>query len=403
LMSLDLDHLKKLVVEEVDRIRERIIRMADTIHENPELGHQEFKASEILTTALREGGFEVRLGVAGMKTAFTALKRGGAERPVVGILCEYDALKGLGHACGHNLIGAGGVGAALALSSVLPQIPGSLMVFGTPAEEGGVENAGGKVIMVEEFKAADACLIWHPGSRNMASRQSSFAREAIQFEFYGKAAHAGGSPWEGVNALNALLLMFRAIDALRQHVRPDVRIHGIIEKGGEAPNIVPDYASAKLYVRAADINYLREVSEKVKNCARGAALATGAEVKFWNYANTYANTIPNLTLADAIEENMRALGVEVHKGILPGGGSTDVGNVSQVTPICSFYLAIGPETLVGHTPEFRDAARSEKGHEALIMAAKIMAMTALDLYLKPGFLEKVREEWMKAKASIEGK
>ncbi|MBS7651588.1 MAG: M20 family metallopeptidase [Candidatus Bathyarchaeia archaeon] len=400
----NLDHLKRLVSSEVDKLRDRIIWMADTIHENPEIGHQEFKASEILTSALEEGGFEVRLGVAGMRTAFTASKRGRSDRPVVGILCEYDALKGLGHACGHNLIGAGGVGAALALSRVLQDIDGSLMVFGTPAEEGGVENAGGKVIMVEEFRAADACLIWHPGSRNMASRQSSYAREAIQFEFYGKAAHAGASPWEGVNALNALLLMFRAIDALRQHVRPDVRIHGIIEKGGEAPNIVPDYASAKFYVRAADINYLNEVSEKVKNCARGAALATGAEVKFWNYANTYANTIVNLTLADAIEENMKALGVEVYKPeegrMPPGGGSTDVGNVSQVTPICNFYLAIGPETLVGHTPEFRDAARSEKGHEAVIMAAKILAMTALDLYLKPGFLLRVREEWMRAKGLL---
>ncbi|MBS7637788.1 M20 family metallopeptidase [Candidatus Bathyarchaeota archaeon] len=369
---MDLDSLKRLVSSEVDRLRDRIIWMADTIHENPEIGHKEFRASEILTSALREGGFEVRVGVAGMKTAFTAFKRGRAERPVVGILYEYDALKGLGHACGHNLIGAGGVGAALALSRVLQDVEGSLMVFGTSAEEGGVENAGGKVIMVEEFRAADACLIWHPGSRNMASRQSSYAREAIQFEFYGKAAHAGAAPWEGVNALNTLLLMFRAIDALRQHVRPDVRIHGIIEKGGEAPNIVPDYASAKFYVRVADINYLHEVSEKVKNCARGAAMATGAEVRFWNYANTYANTIVNHTLADAIEENMRALGVEVYKPqerrIPPGGGSTDVGNVSQVTPICSFYLVIGPETLVGHTPEFREAARSEKGHEAVILA-----------------------------------
>ncbi len=401
---MGLDYLKRLVISEVDGFREKLIRMADTIHENPELGHQEFKASEVLTSALEESGFEVRLGVAGMRTAFTARREGRAERPVVGLLCEYDALKGLGHACGHNLIGAGGVGAAMALSRVLHHIDGSLMVFGTPAEEGGVENAGGKVIMIEEFKAADVCIMWHPGSRNMAGRQSSYAREAIKFEFLGKAAHAGAAPWEGVNALNALLLMYSGIDALRQHLRPDVRIHGIIEKGGEAPNIVPEYASAKLYVRAADINYLQEVSEKVKNCARGAALATGAEVRFWNYANTYANTIPNLTLADAIEENMRALGVEVYRPqegrIPPGGGSTDLGNVSQVTPTCSFYLAIGPESLVGHTSEFREAARSEKGHEALILAAKILAMTAIDLYMKPGLLESVREEWKRAKAPL---
>lgn len=395
---MELEKLRTTVIKEIDKIKDRIIWMADTIHDNPEIGHQEFKAAEILTSALKENGFDVKQGVAGMETAFAATMKGGAERPVIGLLCEYDALIGLGHACGHNLIGAGSVGAAIALSKVMPEINGTLMVFGTPAEEGGVDNAGGKCLMVEEFRKTDACLIWHPGTRNAASRQRSMAREAIQFEFFGKAAHAGAAPWAGVNALNAVMIMFRCIDALRQHVKPDVRLHGFIEKGGDAANIVPDHTIAKYYVRAADINYMEEVSERVKNCAKAAALATGTEVKFWNYANTYANTIPNNTLADAIENNLRSLGVEVHpREARLGGGSTDVGNVSQVTPITSLGVSIGPETISAHTVEFREAAKSKEGHEAAVTAAKTLALTALDLFMKPGLLEKVREEWEKAK------
>lgn len=397
---MDLENLKEMLVEEVDKIKNKLIYMADTIHENPEIGHQEFKAAKLLTSALSEHDFNIEKGIAGMETSFLGTLNFNAKKPSIGLLCEYDALIGLGHACGHNLIGPGSVGAAIALSKIMPDIDGTLLVYGTPAEEGGVDNAGGKVVMVDEFKKCDAGLIWHPGTRNSAGRGRSMAREAIQFEFHGKPAHAGGSPWNGINALNAVMIMFRNIDALRQHVKPDVRLHGIIEKGGDAANIVPEHTVAKFYVRASDINYLEEVSEKVKNCAKAAALATGTELKYWDYANTYANTIPNNVLADAIESNLELLGVEItpqEKGRLPGG-STDVGNVSQVIPISSMSLSIAPQSIGAHTKEFREAAKSDKSHKALILASKTLAMTALDLFMNPDLLENVRNDWEKGRA-----
>lgn len=397
---MDIQKLKELIVEEVDNIKNELIEMSDFIHKNPEIGHQEVKAANLLTSALSDHGFQVTKGVAGMKTAFIGNLNFNAKKPSIGLLCEYDALIGLGHACGHNLMGPGSVGAAIVLSKIMPNIDGTLLVYGTPAEEGGVNNAGGKVVMIDEFKKSDACLIWHPGTRNAASRGRSMAREAIQFEFYGKPAHAGGAPWNGINALNAVMIMFRNIDALRQHVKPEVRLHGIIEKGGDAANIVPEHAVAKYYIRASDINYLEQVSEKVKNCAKAAALATGTEVKYWDYANTYANTIPNNVLADTIESNLELLGVEItpqEKGRL-GGGSTDVGNVSQVVPISSLSLSIAPQSVGAHTKEFRNAAKSDKGHKALILASKILAMTALDLFMDPDLLEKVRNDRKKLPA-----
>jgi len=392
--------MKNLVIKEIDLIKDEIIKMSDTIYDNPEIGHQEFKASEILTQALQEHGFSVRKDINDMKTAFVASFKGRSDSPIVGLLCEYDALIGMGHACGHNLIGPGSVGAAIALRKFMPESYGTLMVFGTPAEEGGVDNAGGKCLMTDEFKKTDACLIWHPGTQNRASRASSMAREAMQFDFFGKAAHAGAAPWEGINALNAVLIMFRSIDALRQHVKPTVRIHGIIEKGGDAANIVPAHTVAKFYVRALDINYLKEVSEKVKNCARGAALATGTEMKFRDYANIYENTIPIKSLADVIEANIKELGLKVFEqedGREPSGGSTDIGNVSQVTPITSFSIAIGDEKIRPHSIEFREAARSDKAHEAVVFAAKTMAMTAIDLYTNSEKLKNIRKEWENAK------
>ena len=386
--------MKEIIKKEIDDIKNILIEMSDRIHENPEIGHQEYKAMEILTTALKEKGFEVKKGIAGMETSFIATLKGQGEGPIIGLLCEYDALIGLGHACGHNLLGVGSVGAAIALSKVMPKINGTLKVFGTPAEEGGVDNAGGKCLMVDYFKETDASLIWHPGSKNFVSRSSSMAREAIQFEFYGKSSHAGGSPWEGNNALNAMIIFFRCVDALRQHVKPDVRLHGFIEKGGVAANIVPDHTIAKFYVRARDIKYMSVVSEKVKNCAKAAALATDCEVKYWDYANTYENKIPNNVLADVVEENLGTLGRKVDRvptGV--GGGSTDVGNVSQVTPIVSLSLSIVDKPTPGHSIKFREAAKSGKAHESLILASKTLAMTAIDLFIKPDLIPRIRSEW----------
>jgi amidohydrolase len=278
----------------------------------------------------------------------------------------------------------------------MPKVSGTLVVFGTPAEEAAVENAGGKVIMINEIAKADVAMMVHPSNRTIVEA-TSIAREALEFEFFGKAAHAGGSPHEGINALNAVIHMFTMVDALRQHVKPDVRIHGIITDGGKAPNIVPEHAAARMYVRAKDKEYLKEVVEKVKKCAEGAALATGATVKARNYANTYENMVTNRTLAEAMKKNWEKIGVNVQEPEREGSGSTDMGNVSQVVPSIHPYIAIGPEEMPGHSIEFVKASASEQGHQALINAAKGLAMTSIDVFTNPELLAKIKQEFKEFK------
>ena len=254
------ERLKERVAAEVDARRDQLIQIADTIHANPELGFQEFKAASLLTGVLEEDGFSVERGVAGMETAFIATLRGQGDEPVVAFLAEYDALPGLGHACGHNIIAAAAVGAGLALGTVLPDLAGTIQVIGTPAEEGG----GGKVIMVDAgiFDGVDAAMMIHPSGRNLLGR-GALTAYPVTLEFYGRPAHAAAKPDEGINALETMILTYNGINALRQHLRDDVRIHGIITHGGDAPNIVPEYTKAEFIVRAADTPYAMEVLGKV--------------------------------------------------------------------------------------------------------------------------------------------
>jgi amidohydrolase len=385
----EVDKLKQRVMAEVDARRDDLIYIADTIHANPEVAFEEFESAALLSGTLEENGFAVERGVAGLETAFIATLCGQDDAPVVAFLAEYDALPGLGHACGHNLIGTAAVGAGLAMQTVLPELVGTIQVIGTPAEEGG----GGKAIMVEAgvFAAVDVAMMVHPSSRNM-TRRTSLTSYKVSIEFFGKAAHAAAKPDEGINALAAMILTYNGINALRQHLRDDARVHGIITHGGEAPNIVPDYAAAKFYVRAADTPYAAEVLQKVQACAGGAAQATGARLEFKEYAPRYDNMMPNPRLADLVEANMAELGIEVDP---PSSsermGSSDMGNVSQVVPSIHPYIVIGPEDLGGHTVEFREAAASPAGHEGLIKGAKVMAMTAVDLLAVPSYLSEVKE------------
>ena len=385
----DIDKLKQRVVAEIDARRDELIRIADTIHANPEIAFEEFESAALLSSTLEENGFAVERGVAGLATAFVATLCGQDGGPTVAFLAEYDALPGLGHACGHNLIGTSAVGAGLAIKTVLPGLAGTIQVIGTPAEEGG----GGKAIMVGGgvFDAVDAAMMVHPSSQNI-TRRASLASYKISIEFFGKPAHAAAKPDEGVNALEAMILTFNGINALRQHLRDDARIHGIITHGGEAPNIVPDYTAARFYVRAADTSYCAEVLEKVRACAEGAAQATGTRLEFKEYAPRYEAMVPNPKLADLVEANMAVLDIEVAPPLPEERmGSSDMGNVSQVVPALHPYIAIGPEDLGGHTVEFREAAASPAGHEGLIKAAKIMAMTAVDLLAVPANMTKVEK------------
>jgi amidohydrolase len=386
----ELTALKDRVRLELDAMRDSLGTLSRRIYENPELGFEERKALRWVSAFLREAGFSVEPGTAGIETAFRAEVRGEKDRPNVALLAEYDALKGLGHACGHNLICAASVGAAAALHRAAPRLPGTLTVLGTPAEEGG----GGKVIMVDRgvFNGIDAAMMFHPSRDNWWVR-GALACQPLSIKFRGRPAHAAAMPERGINALNALLLTFHAIDSLRQHVPADVRIHGIITHGGDAPNIVPAYAEAEFLVRAARRKTLDEVMIKVKRCADAGAAATGATVEM-EEGLVYAERNNNRVLAGLFGENMRRLGIAGDEPPASAGvGSSDIGNVSMVVPAIHPYLKIVDGDVSGHTPEFREAAGSAQGFEAMLNAAKGLAMTVLDVMYRPDVLELMRREF----------
>ena len=386
----ELTALKDRVCLELDAMRDSLGTLSRQIYENPEIGFEERKALQWVSAFLRESGFSVEPGTAGIETAFRAEVRGQKDRPNVALLAEYDALKGLGHACGHNLICSASVGAAAALHRAAPHLPGTLTVLGTPAEEGG----GGKVIMVDRgvFNGIDAAMMFHPSRDNWWVR-GALAAQPLSMKFRGRPAHAAAMPERGINALNALLLTFHAIDSLRQHVPPDVRIHGIITHGGDAPNIVPAYAEAEFLVRAARRKTLDEVMIKVKRCADAGAAATGATVEM-EEGLAYAERNNNRVLAGLFGENMRRLGIDGDEPSASGGvGSSDIGNVSMVVPAIHPYLKIVDGDVSGHTPEFREAAGSSRGFEAMLNAAKGLAMTVLDVMYRPDALERMRREF----------
>ena len=385
--------MKNTINQEIEQLRSDFYKISQYIGENPELGHEEFKASKILAETLTNHDFQVEMGTCGLATAFEAIFDSGAPGPSIGFMAEYDALPEIGHACGHNLIGTMAVAAAVGLSKVVQQCGGKLYVYGTPAEE----TRGGKVTMADEgiFNHLDVAMMVHPLYRHEKSG-SSLAMDAIQFEFFGKSAHAAAAPHEGINALDAVIQTFNGINALRQHVTPDVRIHGIIPEGGKAANIVPDHAIAQFYVRAQHRSYLNELLEKVKGCAQGAALATGAKLETSFYELSYDDMITNEVLSEAFTNNLVELGIdpgEIHeKG---SGGSLDMGNVSQVVPSIHPYIKICDEPYACHTHGFREAAMSDQGFEGLILGAKSMANTALDVITKPELLSKIKEEFEK--------
>ena len=377
----DLSALKDRVCVEVDRMRQELVELSRRIYEAPELGFQERQAVQWLGGFLRERGFSVETGIAGLETAFRAQYRGRKPRPHVALIAEYDALPGLGHACGHNLICTASVGAAAALRGASPSFPGTLSVLGTPAEEGG----GGKVFMVDRgvFDDVDAAMMFHPSRNNWWTR-GALAALRLTVRFRGRAAHAAAMPEKGINALNALLMTFHGIDALRQHVTSDVRIHGIVSHGGEAANIVPAFAEGKFSVRAGTRAGLTEVLAKVKRCAEAGALATGASVEF-EEGPVYAERHNNRVLATLFAENMARFGVAGEQPPAQGGvGSSDIGNVSLRVPTIHPYLKIVDGDVSGHTPEFREAAGSQRGLDAMVLAAKALAMTAADAVYRPG-------------------
>jgi len=373
----------------IDDCREELVRIALDLHAHPELNYQEHYAAKLLSDTLERQGFVVERGVGGVETAFRATLEGGAGKgPTVALLAEYDALPDIGHGCGHNLIAMTAVGAGLGVQAVRKTIPGRLVVIGTPAEEGG----GGKIRLLKAgvFNDVDVALQSHPGSNRTAiplevplEESWRLAMVGYRYGFHGKAAHAATMPQEGVNALNAVIHLFTGIDALRQHLLDDVRIHGVITDGGKAPNVVPDFAAANFMLRSRDHKYLRnEVVPKVQQIAEGAAKMTGASLKIEPFYPFYENVRPNNSLAELALINARTVGLEVDdKGlsVRRNAASTDSGNVSQLLPFFNLSFAVSKTPVAGHSKALAEAARSEFALGMALDVAKALALTACDL------------------------
>lgn len=371
--------MKERLFSEGQKIHKRLIEISDYIYQNPELGNEEYKAVEVLTELLKEHNFEVEEKCFNMDTAFKATFDSGKPGLTIGYLCEYDALPGIGHGCGHNMIGTISCGAGIVLSKIIDQVGGKIIVYGTPAEE----TNGAKVIMVEEgaFDDLDCAMMVHPNDKTYASGTSS-ALYPIQFTFKGKTAHAASCPEQGINALNAVIQLFNGIDALRQHVTKDVLMHGIITEGGVAANIVPEKAVAQFYIRAAKKATIEEVLEKVKNIAKGAALMTGCELEMDRYELPYDDLNTNEVLSEAFNENLKNLGITEIHAAKTGGGSSDIGNVSYVTPTIHPYISISNCEVRGHSRELAKATTESLGHERLLTAALALAYTGYDVLTK---------------------
>ncbi|WP_099158947.1 M20 family metallopeptidase [Virgibacillus ndiopensis] len=389
-----IEEIKERISSNIEENKERYIKTSHDIHDNPEIGNQEFFASNLLTEILREAGFIVEKGIAGHETAFVAKRKGKKEGLRIGFLAEYDALPEIGHACGHNIIGTTSVAAAVALSKVIDDVGGELVVLGTPAEEGGPNgSAKGSFVKAGLLEDIDAAIMIHPGNETNLTGPS-LAVDPLDFEFFGKPAHASAHPEKGINALDGVIQLFNGINALRQHVPADVRIHGIITNGGDAPNIVPEYAKARFFIRASTRSVLNEVTEKIKAIANGAALATGATVKIAAFQNEVDNFIINKRFDSVFKNVIEGLGETVNTVERTALGSTDAGNVSQVVPTIHPHIKIGPVDLIGHTVEFREAAKSEQGDQALIVGAKAIALTILELLTNRPVYEAIYQEFL---------
>ncbi|MBP1930886.1 M20 family metallopeptidase [Ammoniphilus resinae] len=392
-MRTKLANIREEVIHHIDRQRDLYIQTSHLIHENPEIGNQEFLASGWLIDILRADGFEVTQNVASHETGFVARKSSARPGPAISFLAEYDALPGLGHACGHNIIGTTSVAAAIALSQVIDEIGGSVYVFGTPAEEGG-PNGSAKASFVKAglFQDIDVALMIHPSAKTSLTG-SSLAVDPLDFHFYGKAAHASGSPEKGINALDAVIQLFTGINALRQQLSSEIRVHGIITHGGDAPNIIPDYASARFFIRGVTWDQVEETVAKIRGIAQGAALATGATVRIERFQNEVRELLRNAALDEVLAEELESLGEIVNREPKKGLGSTDAGNVSQVVPTAHPHIKIGSVELIGHTNEFREAARSPRGDDALVTGAKALALTGFRLLSDESLLAEVKKEF----------
>lgn len=375
--------LKARAGELVREAGEELVALSHAVHGRPELAFEERFASAALADALADRGIAVERGAHGLETAFVA--RAGERGPTVAVCCEYDALPGIGHGCGHNVIAAAGLGAGLALAALAEEAGGRVVVVGTPAEEKG----GGKILLLRRgaFEGVDAAMMVHPAGID-ALAPTMLAMAQLDVRAHGRPAHAAAFPWKGVNALDAVVLGYVGVAALRQHIRPTERVHGVITRGGDVPNVVPELAAARYNVRAETLDRLDDLKRRVLACAEAGATAAGATLEH-RFLDPYADLVSHRPLLEAYAANAAALGRDVRwpeDVSRPAFGSTDMGNVSQAVPSIHPMVAVAPPHVALHTAEFAEHAVSEEADRAVVEAAIALARTAVDVWARPGLL-----------------
>jgi amidohydrolase len=381
----------------VDALSPELKKLTKDIHDNPELGNQEFKACGWQIALLTKYGFKIEENFCGLPTAYKATYKSGKPGPKIAMLAEYDALPEIGHGCGHNLIAMISVGSGIALKNLAEDLGGEIYVIGTPAEE----TIGAKIQMADQgvFDEMDVAMMAHPAYLDVDS-VDTMAVEPYRFEFIGRPSHAAGSPEDGLNALDAVINLFNMINALRQQTKPDARIHGIIIDGGKTPNIIPDHGEAAFYIRANRTGYLKELTEKVMDCARGAALGTGTELKISRYEVAFKDLCSNRTLSELCVNQVEKLGIQVNRFGLGGmtvPGSSDLGDVSYKCPAIELGCKIGDpangNVLSSHTVDFAEKAGSEAAINTGLTYVKAFAMTGEELMTNPEHLKAIKEEF----------
>ena len=381
------------IEKELETRREDLTAISRTIWENPELGHQEYTASKLLTDMLEENGFEVTRGLCGMDTAFQAVKKSNKPGPVIAFVAEYDALPNVGHACGHNLFCSSAVGAGIVLAELAEQLGGEVRVIGSPAEEGTVPNYGAKVVLVEQgyFKDVD-CVFTAHGECETVIERCLLAATTVKVRFKGVAVHAGGAPELGKNALTAGMLCMNNMNAIRQQDRACDVVNAIVTEGGVVSNTIPDNCGLEFSIRSKTSAYLERVMHNLENSAKAAALVTGCDYELEIVKNPMRDTRSNHELGLVLAEYLDRTGTP-YKKYDEQNFAWDVGDISYVCPTLGSYFKMGPDDIVCHTEPFCRAANSPEGYQGMMLAAKGMAVCACEYLVNEELREKAWKEF----------
>ncbi|MFM8530092.1 MAG: M20 family metallopeptidase [Ilumatobacteraceae bacterium] len=387
----DIEQLKKRAESLIDSLSPRLVEVSHLLHANPELNFEEHYAHELLTGEIEAAGLRPTRGAYGVATSFRA--DAGSQGPRVAVILEYDALPEIGHACGHNIIAAAGLGAGMVLASLADSGVGRVAIMGTPAEEGG----GGKIMMARQgaFDDVDAAMMIHPADADLI-RMDTIAVQNVAVEFFGKESHAAAAPHNGRNALDAAVLAYTAAGALRQHILPTERVHGVFVRGGDKPNIVPKHTEMLWYARSTTISSLQPLKERLEACFHAGAMAAGCTCAVAWEGHTYSDMRDNAAMVAAYVANSQRYGRSVADPVTLGRrvmGSTDRGNVSHLVPSIHPMIQVADPGVSIHTREFAACAASARGDQAVIDGAKAMAATVIDLWMRPGLLDAVRADF----------